>query len=111
MAPKVLAVRLGALGDLVHALPALAAMRHAWPDATIDWLVDARYSTLLRFATGYSRAIVIGGHASASSAGASAEGPGVHLAFPGAGSLFSAVRFLRAQHYDAALDLQGLIKS
>ena len=28
-----LIVRLGALGDIVHALPAVAAMRRAWPDA------------------------------------------------------------------------------
>ena len=38
MARSVLIVRLGALGDLVHALPAVAALRDAWPEARIDWL-------------------------------------------------------------------------
>ena len=39
MPQSVLIVRLGALGDLVHALPAAAEMRDAWPEETIDWLV------------------------------------------------------------------------
>ena len=42
-----LVVRLGALGDVVHALPAAAALRAAHPDARIDWLVDAKHRPLL----------------------------------------------------------------
>jgi len=34
---RVLIVRMSALGDIVHALPVLAAIRRAWPDATVDW--------------------------------------------------------------------------
>ena len=60
MASSVLVVRLGALGDLVHALPAVAAMRRAWPDARIDWLVDARYRALLGFVPIIDRTIVVG---------------------------------------------------
>jgi heptosyltransferase-1 len=33
---KILIVRLGALGDIVHALPAETALRAAHPDATVD---------------------------------------------------------------------------
>ena len=40
---NILIVRLGALGDIVHALPAAAALRAALPDARIDWLVDAKH--------------------------------------------------------------------
>ncbi len=44
---KILIVRLGALGDLIHTIPAAAAIRRALPDARIDWLVDARHRELL----------------------------------------------------------------
>jgi heptosyltransferase-1 len=41
MLSRILVVRLGSLGDLVHTMPAVAAIRRAHPDAEIDWLVDA----------------------------------------------------------------------
>jgi len=44
---KILIVRLGAMGDLIHALPAAAALRHAFPHARIDWAVDTRHRELL----------------------------------------------------------------
>ena len=37
---RLLVVRLGSLGDLVHTLPAVAAIRLVHPFAQIDWLVD-----------------------------------------------------------------------
>ena len=40
---NILIVRLGALGDVVHAIPAAAALRAAFPSAQIDWLVDAKH--------------------------------------------------------------------
>jgi heptosyltransferase I len=92
MAPRLLIVRLGALGDLVHTLPTLAALRRAWPDATIDWLVDARYAGLLPFVSGYNRVLVL-------------------ERTQRWGGVPAAVRAMRAQRYDAALDLQGLLKS
>jgi heptosyltransferase-1 len=61
MARSVLIVRLGALGDLVHAMPAVAALRAAWPEASIDWLVDGRYAALLELVPGLNRTVVIGG--------------------------------------------------
>lgn len=44
---KILIVRLGALGDILHALPAATAIRNALPDATLGWLVEERWSELL----------------------------------------------------------------
>jgi ADP-heptose:LPS heptosyltransferase len=35
---RILIVRLGALGDIVHAIPVAAALRRAFPAARIDWL-------------------------------------------------------------------------
>jgi lipopolysaccharide heptosyltransferase I len=91
MARSILVVRLGALGDLVHALPAVAALRAAWPDARIDWLVDGRYAALLAMVPIIDRAIVVGGATGAST--------------------LSVLRALRRGRYDAAIDLQGLLKS
>src|SRR5437899_5904398 len=44
---KILIARLGALGDILHALPAVTAIRAALPDATIGWLVEDRWTALL----------------------------------------------------------------
>ncbi len=44
---KILIVRLGALGDILHALPAATAIRRALPEATLGWLVEERWSELL----------------------------------------------------------------
>ena len=44
---RVLIVRLGALGDIVHAVPVAAALRRAFPDARIDWLVSATHREML----------------------------------------------------------------
>ena len=44
---KILIVRLGAMGDILHALPAATSIRAALPNATIGWLVEERWSELL----------------------------------------------------------------
>lgn len=40
-------MRLGAMGDVIHALPAVAALRAALPEATIGWVVEERWVELL----------------------------------------------------------------
>jgi heptosyltransferase I len=37
---KFLIVRLGSLGDVIHGIPAAAALRNHYPQARIDWVVD-----------------------------------------------------------------------
>lgn len=41
-ANRILIIRLGALGDVVRTLPALRALRAAYPEARISWLVEQR---------------------------------------------------------------------
>ena len=48
MAVDVLIVKLGAIGDVIHTLPALAAMRKALPEARISWAVEKRSAEILR---------------------------------------------------------------
>jgi heptosyltransferase-1 len=44
---KILIVRLGAMGDILHALPAVTAIRAAMPEARIGWLVEEKWTELL----------------------------------------------------------------
>ncbi|HEY7791741.1 MAG TPA: glycosyltransferase family 9 protein [Vicinamibacterales bacterium] len=86
---RILIVRLGSLGDIVHALPVAAALRRTFPRARIDWLVSARHRELLDLVSVIDRRVVFGGSSGA----------------------LDVVRYLRAERYDVALDLQGLLKS
>ncbi len=44
---RLLVVRLGAMGDILHALPAVTALRMAHPGWIIDWVVEPRWQPLL----------------------------------------------------------------
>jgi heptosyltransferase-1 len=44
---SLLIVRLSAMGDIIHTLPAAAALRRAFPQATLGWLVEERWAELL----------------------------------------------------------------
>jgi lipopolysaccharide heptosyltransferase I len=87
---NILIVRLGALGDIVHAIPAAAALRRAYPMARIDWAVDVRYRQIVELVRVLDRVLTV----------EATIGGWIH-----------AVRSLRAAPYDAALDFQGLMKS
>jgi heptosyltransferase-1 len=88
---RILLVRLGALGDIVHALPVAAALREHLPHAQIDWLVDVRHAALLDHVPVLDHRISV-----------DSRSPG---------SLVAVVRRLRTAGYTASMDLQGLIKS
>jgi lipopolysaccharide heptosyltransferase I len=92
---RFLIVRLGALGDIVHAIPVAAALRRAFSDARIDWLVSAKHREMLDLVPVIDRRLVINDRTDAR----------------GGSSMLSAIRELRAASYDVAIDLQGLIKS
>ncbi len=44
---RLLIVRLGAMGDVIHGLPAVAFLRAAFPEAIIGWLIEERWAELL----------------------------------------------------------------
>jgi heptosyltransferase-1 len=44
---RILIVRLSAMGDVIHSMPAVAALRQALPHATIGWVIEERWSELL----------------------------------------------------------------
>jgi heptosyltransferase-1 len=114
---RVLLVRLGALGDIVHAIPAALAVAAAAPGAEIDWLVDARHRAVLDLFDLPVRPIEIGsasrgGGALAGRGGGALTGRGGGALAPREMSeLWRTIGALRRRAYDAAVDLQGLIKS
>jgi heptosyltransferase-1 len=44
---RLLIVRLGAMGDIIHTLPAVTALRKAFPEASLGWIVEERWAELL----------------------------------------------------------------
>ena len=90
----ILIVRLGALGDIVHALPVAAALRGRFPAARIDWVVDERYREVLDLAPVVDRRIVLRSRS-----------------LPVWRRLVELRRALAGGTYDAAVDVQGLLKS
>jgi ADP-heptose:LPS heptosyltransferase len=89
---RALLVRTSSIGDVVHTLPALAALhRHGWE---AGWLVEPPSRVLLEENPLLAQVVAAPSR----------------RAFSWSGAL-AAVRELRSRHYDAALDFQGLWKS
>lgn len=91
MSLRILVVRLGAMGDVLHALPAVASLRHSFPGSHITWAVEPRWGPLI------------------------AGNPCVDEILPvlrrGLREILATRRRLRAGRPDIAIDFQGLIKS
>ncbi|MBP7415441.1 MAG: glycosyltransferase family 9 protein, partial [Pyrinomonadaceae bacterium] len=45
---RILIIKLGSIGDIIHTLPSLAAIRHALPDAHISWVAEEKSAEILR---------------------------------------------------------------
>jgi lipopolysaccharide heptosyltransferase I len=88
---RLLIVRLGSLGDLVHTLPAAAALHRAHPGMAVDWLVDRAHRDFLSLVTVVSSIVV--------------------LERPSPGGWLAARRTMRERRYEVAVDFQGLLKS
>ena len=88
---RILVVRLGAMGDIVHALPAVASLKHGFPGWQVTWVVEPRWAPLLEANPFVDRVVLLDRRS-------------------GAG-LARAWRELRAERFGFAVDFQGLIKS
>ena len=120
---RLLVVRLGAMGDILHALPAVTALRRAHPAWQIGWVVEPRWQALLK--AGSEKAGSEGAREQGSEGARGSAMPVVdrlHFAasrawkrHPLSGKTLSQIkelrRELRAAQYDAVLDLQGAIRS
>ncbi|HYG98385.1 MAG TPA: glycosyltransferase family 9 protein [Terriglobales bacterium] len=109
---RILIVRLGAMGDVIHALPAVATLRWALPHATIGWVIEDRWVELLATSAAVAgprsaqKPLVNNIHAVNTKAWRSA--PFSDQTWKEARA---ALRGVRAMQYDLALDFQGALKS
>lgn len=100
---RILIVRLSALGDVVHVLPALAALRAAHPDAFIGWAVEDRAASLLEGHPHLDRVHVV---PRAAWSKVLRSDPLSVLR-----SLRKTLRDLRRERYDVTLDFQSNLRS
>jgi heptosyltransferase I len=98
---RILIVKLGSIGDIVHTLPSLAALRHALPSSEISWVVERHSAEILRDNPFLDRLIEVDTKALRRGlmSGETLRAPRQQL------------RRLRASAFDLALDFQGLLKS
>lgn len=87
-APRILVVRLGAMGDIIHALPAVASLKHGWPRSHLTWAVAPQWVSLLQHNPFIDEVVIADRH-----------------------HPIGLLRVLRASRFDFAVDFQGLLKS
>jgi heptosyltransferase I len=112
---RLLVIRLGAMGDILHALPAVTALRAAHPGWVIDWAVEPRWIPLLasREAAGrdtrapFARQPVVDRLYSVPAK----EWGKKPLSTRTLMGLRSLRRTLKAGNYDTVVDFQGAVRS
>ena len=102
---RLLLLRIGAMGDVLHALPAVAALRAALPTAHLAWAIDPRWQPLLRDSLGRTP-LVDAIHPVETKLWKQHPLSRVTLA-----SIRSLRSALQSARYDLAVDLQGSVRS
>ncbi|HTS74610.1 MAG TPA: glycosyltransferase family 9 protein [Bryobacteraceae bacterium] len=87
---RILAVRLGAMGDVLHALPAVASLKHSFPHSHLTWVLRSRWAPLLAGNPFVDEIVTLDRDPRA---------------------VLDALKKLRAQRFDFAVDFQGLVQS
>src|SRR5438309_2975783 len=98
-ARRIALLKPSALGDIVHSLPVLTALRRRYPAAHIAWVVNRTYEPLLRGHPDLDETIAFDRHQRRAGVG---------------GMVLRWLRFLsrlRNQHFDVVIDLQGLFRT
>jgi heptosyltransferase-1 len=110
---SLLVVRLSAMGDIIHTLPAAAALRQAFPHITLGWLIEERWAELLctlRYPRSGRRSpqrpLVDRVHAVNT-----AEWRRAPFSFNTWQQMAVGLSQLRGIQYDAAIDFQGAVRS
>ena len=105
-----LVVRLGAMGDILHALPAITALRNAHPQWFIGWAIEPQWRSLLctENCTGRGPRMPIVDQIHSVPAKQWARSP---LSTTTLRDLRRVRRDLREARYDLCIDLQGAVRS
>lgn len=96
---RIALVKPSALGDIVHALPVLSALRERFPSARITWIVNAAYESLIAGHPHLTETLVF-------DRGAYKKGLRSAIGYT--------LRFaaeLRRRQFDLVIDLQGLLRT
>lgn len=96
---RIALVKPSALGDVVHSLPVLSALRRHWPEAHITWVINRSYAPLVEGHPELDAVVAF-------DRGAVRRGP-----LPGAVAATRFIRELRAGRFDLVVDLQGLLRT
>lgn len=96
---KILIVKPSSLGDVIHAIPFLAAIKELYPDSEIHWVVNPVYQDLLRFNPYIDKLLLFDRYIWKKS----------YIA--GYKSFYGLVKEMQTAKYDLAIDLQGLMRS
>jgi heptosyltransferase-1 len=94
---SILIIKPSSLGDIVHTLPAVAAIRQAHPNAEITWVINPEWATLLR------------GNPDVNHVHIFPRGDFAALNAPR--TFWPWIRKTRSLRPDVALDFQGLLRS
>lgn len=97
---RILIIRPSALGDVARSVPLAAALAGWWPDARIDWLVNAPYADVVRAHPAISDVIPF-----------DRKGMGASTRKFDTGPLRAFLRDLRSRRYDLVIEAQGLFRS
>ncbi len=87
---RILLIKPSSLGDIVHAMPTLAALRERFPQAEVTWLVKRQWASLVQVIRGVDHVCAVE---------------------PGLRGWLERVPDLRAARFDLVVDLQGLFRS
>lgn len=87
---RILLIKPSSLGDIVHAMPVVAAFKRRWPSAHLTWLVKRQWAEIVRRIEGVDA---------------------VWPVDPTLASWVGQALALRAQRFDLVVDLQGLLRS
>ena len=87
---RLLLIKPSSLGDIVHTLPTLAALKSHFPEASVTWAVKRQWAGLVERVEGVDHILALK--------------DGVY-------GWLSKVPLLRAGRYDLVIDLQGLFRS
>jgi heptosyltransferase-1 len=102
---KILIIRVGAMGDVLHALPAVDALHRARPEWEIDWVVTPHWSPLLVNGEGKGP-VVRRIHLAETKLWSKAPASPATMR-----SILDLRRALRGERYDLAVDMQGTLRS
>jgi lipopolysaccharide heptosyltransferase I len=96
---RILIIKLSAIGDIIHTLPAVASLRRAYPTAWLAWMVERAGASLLRGNPDLDELITIDTRAWRANW------------WLGLRHAWYVTRHLRRANFDLCIDFQGLFKS